>query len=100
MGASNLSKYGNFILQDEKKLLNLPSKTIDAVKMVENALELTETIDDRYISAAVESKSEYLDSIIPKKWLHSQKTAKERDMFKLSQLFKRVVCKAVHFQGL
>ena len=65
MGASNLSKYGNFILQDEKKLLNLPSKTIDAVKMVENALELTETIDDRYISAAVETKSEYSDSIIP-----------------------------------
>ena len=65
MGASNSSKYGNFILQDDTKLLNLPSKTSDAVKEVENALDLTDEIDDQYISAAVESKSEYSDSIIP-----------------------------------
>ena len=65
MGASNSSKYGNFILQDETKLLNLPSKTDEAVKEVENALDLNENIDDAYISAAVESKSEYSDSIIP-----------------------------------
>ena len=65
MGASNSSKYGNFILQDETKLLNLPSKTDEAVKEVENALDLNENIDDAYISAAVETKSEYSDSIIP-----------------------------------
>ena len=65
MGVSNSSKYGNFILQDDTKLLNLPSKTSDAVKEVENSLDLTDEIDDQYILAAVESKSEYSDSIIP-----------------------------------
>ena len=47
MGVSNSSKYGNFILQDDTKLLNLPSKTSDAVKEVENSLDLDE-IDDQW----------------------------------------------------
>ena len=65
MGASNSSKYGNFILQDNTKLLNFPIETKKAIEVVCETFDLAETEKDAIYLSAVDSKSEYSDSILP-----------------------------------
>ena len=65
MGASNSSKYGNFILQDDTKLLNLPKRPSEAIKVIDETLDLSESQQDTIYLSAVDKKSEYLDAILP-----------------------------------
>ena len=65
MGASNSSKYGNFILQTNTKLLNFPIETKKAIEVVCETFDLAETEIDAIYLSAEDIKSEYSDSILP-----------------------------------
>ena len=65
MGATNSSKYGNFILQDSTKLLSFPTEPKKAVEAVYETFSLDESEKDEIYLSAVDSKSEYLDTILP-----------------------------------